>query len=362
MAVLVRNLVLRLKDEPGFDCEVCIAHGRGVVSDEIESMGIPVHYLGMKNGLDFRRAWRIVSLIRKGKFDIVNYHGIVPLIRLMIIISGARNILEEQGAIKSEAMRGRSLNRWLHRLFEMGTDCTVAVSDDSINDLMNVNWVPRRKIVKIYNGIDISVFDPDKYERDDFRRETGIGVEYIVFGTVRGLTEKMGIDHFVEAAALVSQSVPGAKFLIVGDGPLRHQLEGLVSRLDLKDRFIFAGTRRDIPRILRSIDVFVLPSVWEALPVAAIEAVAMGIPVVAYDVGGTCEVVRDGITGILVRERNWRQLAEVMKRLAGNPAERVCLGTKGRDYAKEHFDIDKIALEFKRLYIRVAEGAKDFSH
>ena len=352
IAVLLRNLLKRLKSDYELEFEICFTQDLGIIADEIRSFGVPVHYLGMKSGFDVRRAIPLIPIIRRGRYDLVNFHGLVPLVRLMIVLSGARQIVEEHGGIKEEEYRGRWLNPLLHRLLDRCTHGYITVSDDSIRDLVTKHGVKPSKITKIYNGIDISLFNPKLYDQESIRKELGIPPSALVFGTVRGLTEKMGIDHFISAADVVGRTHLDAYFVIVGDGPLLERLRAMASRTAMSKRIIFAGMRRDIPRVLRGIDVFALPSVWEALPIAAIESQAMGVPVIAYDVGGTSEVVIDGVTGLLVKRRNHLDFARAMETLYCDSELRRRLGAAGFANSRQLFSIDRIALEFKDYFKR----------
>jgi glycosyltransferase involved in cell wall biosynthesis len=352
ITVLLRNILEKLKHDPRFTFEVCFTQQLGVVAEEIRDMGLPVHFLGMRNGFDLLKAVRLIPLIRKGKFDLVNFHGQIPIVRLMMALSHASVILEEHGGIKEEAQKRRVLNPCLHRILDHWTKAYVTVSDDSIEDLKRVHWVDPRKITKIYNGIDLKIFNAERFQRNELREKLGIPLDSIVFGTVRSLTTKMGIDHFIHAASIIGSRHADAYFVIVGDGPLRASLEDMASKSPVGQRILFTGSRRDIPLILRGLDIFVLPSVWEALPIAAIESIAMGVPVVSYDVGGTREVVVDGQTGLLVQERNYEALAEHMDLLYCDHNLRARLGRCGIERANACFDIEKIAAEFGEYYYR----------
>lgn len=350
IAVLLRNILERLKGDARFTFEICFTQDLGVIADEIEKLGIKVHFIGMKNGFDLFSATKLIKLLQNGRYDLVNFHGQLPVVRLMFALAGVKLILGEHGGIKEEAQRGRKINPWLHRILDTWTSSYITVSDDSINDLVNVHKVNQKKIVKIYNGISLSYFDPSKYHKNEIRNELDIPNDCVVFGTVRALTSKMGIDDFLYAANIVGSKYPNTCFVIVGDGPLRRELENIAQKTQVDSKIIFTGVRRDVPRILSGFDVFVLPSLWEALPIAAIESLAMGVPVISYDVGGVNEIVVNGETGFVVKERNFRLLAQSMEMLYSDPILRLTLGQKGIKRTQELFDIEQCALKYANYF------------
>ncbi len=181
-------------------------------------------------------------------------------------------------------------------------------------------------------------------------------------GTVRlGMLARMNNpvkNHpaFLKAAAKLSQTFPGAEFLLVGDGPLRPELSQMAAELGIKEKVIFAGERHDIPAMLASLDVSVLISSSESLSNVILESMAAGVPVVATDVGGNPELVKHGETGLLVPMGNEEKLVEALARLVRDPDLRSHYAARSKDFARAHFHIDEVCRQFEQLYVTLAKG------
>jgi glycosyltransferase involved in cell wall biosynthesis len=154
----------------------------------------------------------------------------------------------------------------------------------------------------------------------------------------------------IRAVAEVRQTQPQVRLVFVGDGPLRVNLEALVFELGLSDRVHFTGQRADVARLLGAFDIFVLPSLREALPIAVIEAMAVRLPVVAGRIGGIPEVVEDGTTGCLVPPGDGAALAAVLERLVADPALVARLGAAGQARVQSQFTVEQMVRRVEHLY------------
>lgn len=151
-----------------------------------------------------------------------------------------------------------------------------------------------------FNGVNTVLFRPDPEARAQARLQLGFADDTLVFSSVAVLRKGKGLEHLLEAVLVVRQQVPRARFLVVGDGEERARLEARSTALGVDDVVRFLGARTDVPRLLSATDVFVHPSLYEALPTSVLEAMAAGLPVVATDVGGIPELVSVERTGLLV--------------------------------------------------------------
>jgi glycosyltransferase involved in cell wall biosynthesis len=158
-------------------------------------------------------------------------------------------------------------------------------------------------------------------------------------------------DLFMHAAARLASKFPSVEFLLVGDGPLRQELEKLAVQLGIGARVTFMGERYDIPAVLAATDISVLPSSSESLPNAVLESMAAGVPVVATDVGGTGELIRSGETGLLVPPNNEVKLAEAIESLLESPALRVDYGRRGKQLAMAGYRVDHVRDQYEKLYM-----------
>jgi glycosyltransferase involved in cell wall biosynthesis len=203
----------------------------------------------------------------------------------------------------------------------------------------------------IWNGIDIQRFADLAGRGDQVRSELQVPTEAFVVTTVCRLFRPRDFETLLYAFRQVLDRLSGAHLLIVGDGPLRPQVEGLVTSLHLENHAHLLGMRRDVPQILRATDVLVLSSKsWEGLPLTVLEAMASSLPVVASDVGGTREAIVDGETGLLFPPGDAAALAYGILSLAGDPLWAQQMGQRGRARVREHFTFQRMARETAALY------------
>jgi glycosyltransferase involved in cell wall biosynthesis len=224
----------------------------------------------------------------------------------------------------------------------------IAVSDDTRRRLLSTFGWPERKVVVVHNAIPLERFSVG---RDPAVRAAlgAAGNETPLALVPARLDEQKGHDVLIRAAA----ELPGVRFACVGDGPLRAQLLAQARELGVADRMEFLGYRDDIPSLLAACDLAVLPSRYEGLPISLIEAMAAGRPVVATNIGGTRELVRDGETGVLVPPDDPAALAAAIRALVSRPGELRRLGNAGRARAHRHFGsaamVAGVTDEYERL-------------
>jgi L-malate glycosyltransferase len=160
---------------------------------------------------------------------------------------------------------------------------------------------------------------------------------------------------FLRAAAELLKLCPTVEFVLVGDGPLRPELEGMATELGIKEKVLFVGERHDIPAILASLDVTVLISSSESLSNVILESMAAGVPVVATDVGGNRELVKDGETGLMVSRGDEKKLVEVLVSLVRDPIKRSQYAGRSKEFARANFHIDQVRLRFEKLYLKLSK-------
>lgn len=213
-------------------------------------------------------------------------------------------------------------------------------------DAARRNGVSTNRLVVIPNGIDPLRFSV----HDDRRQELGISQDAPVAGFIARLVPQKDPVLFVEVCAEVARALPQARFLLVGDGPLRASVEAAAQEAGLTDRLLLTGFRPDVPQLLAAIDVFVLTSAWEGLPFAVLEAMASRRPVVAPDLPGIDEVIENGRTGLIVGTRQPRQLAQAVERLLRMPEVCRQMGAAARDRLERHFTVTAMAAATAEVY------------
>jgi glycosyltransferase involved in cell wall biosynthesis len=235
------------------------------------------------------------------------------------------------------------LDRWTQRLVDRYVCVSRGVADFSVS----IGRLPPHKIEVIGNGVDVSAFDQ---ARPADLAPFGIPPSGRVVVTVARLDAQKGLVDLVEAASLLAGSIPDLHFLIVGEGAQRSELETLIAHCGLSGRVHLAGHRSDIPQILRAAFAFVLPSRWEGMPNAVLEAMATGLPVIATHVEGTDELVQPGITGLLVSPQSPPQIASALAELTAEPDRAATMGRAGRERAQSEFLWESVVENYERLY------------
>lgn len=237
---------------------------------------------------------------------------------------------------------------FLERLANRMTDLIVANSEAVKQDVVRREKVDPSKVRVVYNGIDLSPYDVPA--DPGLQALLGISARSKVIGVIANLIPYKGHRFFLQACQEIKRKDSGVKFLLVGDGPCRGELEGLARELGLEKDVGFLGSRRDIPQLLALMDVAVLPSSEEGFPNAILEAMAAGKPVVASQVGGVSEAVVDGETGFLVPAGDASSLATAIGRLLGDPLLGSRMGAAGRRRVQERFGLSRMVAEMEALY------------
>ncbi len=337
-------------DRKKYDASVwCVTRG-GETASELSEKGIEVKILGISSYHNPLNTFKMIRLLKFARPDIVHTHGYFASVigRLAARKAGIPVILAHVHSTyweykKRHLMIERKLSRFTHKII----CCSKAVE----NFVKNTEKITDNKTIVIYNGVDEERFCPLK-SPTSIRAEFGMSEEAAVVGTVSSLTPHKGHEYLIQAASLVLNTLPSAKFIIVGDGPLRKRLEDQAKNLDIHPAVIFTGTRKDIPEILSLMDVFVLPShTREGLGIAIIEAMAAERPVVATEIGGIPEVVNDGETGLLVPPGDAEALSKAIIELLRNPKKTKEMGVKGRTRVKEKFTTKKMLSEIEHVYM-----------
>ena len=208
------------------------------------------------------------------------------------------------------------------------------------------------RLTVIHNGI-VSPSRTAAPAQQQPRQRLGLREDAVVIGTVSRLERRKGIAYLVSALARIRRDCPSAVLLVVGDGRMRQDLERLALDLGVRDRVVFTGALPDPTAALEAMDIFALPSIQEALPMAILEAMAMAKPVVATTVGGIPEAVVHGETGLLVPPKDDASLASALLVLARNPARRQEMGARGRARFEALFTADLMARRTLEVYRRV---------
>ncbi len=335
--------LLRGLDRDSFEPTVaCLYGGDGAVAREIRALGIEVFDARMSHKADLLALLRLCRRMRRQRPAILHaylFHANL-LGRILGRLAGVPAVVCSERTMQTESEGRYRLNRWTVGL----VDRVVAVSANVGDFCTHHIGLPADKVVVIPSGVDLPPEPPAS--RRQVRAELGIPPEAPLLGVVSRLDPLKGIHFLLQALARIAD----AWLVVVGDGPQRDSLVALAAELDLIDRVHWAGQRRDVPRLLSAFDLYVQPSLHEGLPNAVLEAMAAGLPVVATAVGGTPELVVDGVTGLLVPPADPNALAWALASLLRDPDRRQCMGGAGRERVAEHFSVEQMVEKTERLY------------
>jgi glycosyltransferase involved in cell wall biosynthesis len=333
----------------GAQAEVVALGRRGPVADEIEAAGVPVHLVqGQPGPRDPAAFVRLVRLLRREQPDVVHTFLIVAGIygRLAAFAAGVPLVLAAEQNVYARKPRRHAL---MERALATRTYRIVACCEVVGRYYQQQVGVPRSKIAVIYNAVRFGRL-PLPTDTETARFALRLPPEAVVLGTLGRLTEQKGQRTLLRALAVLVREIPNLVLFLAGAGPLQAALETEVARLGIADHVRFLGVRRDRATLYAAMDVFVLPSRWEGLSLALVEAMGAGRAVVATNVGGNPEVVTHGETGLLVPADDADALAEAIRGLARDRERRESLGAAAADTARRRFSIEQHAADLAALY------------
>jgi len=218
--------------------------------------------------------------------------------------------------------------------------------------------LPEEKMEVIYNGLDFSIYQ-DLQSDGILRQELRIKDAMPIIGMVANFNfEIKGHRFFLEAAKIVLEKIPHAFFILVGDGPLRKQSEQMAKELGIGEQVRFLGKRNDVPSIISNLNISVLSSTSEGLSNVILESMAAGKPVVVTNVGGSSEIVMDGVNGFLVPPADPPAMADAILTLLQNPEKAIQMGNAGKKLAQEKFSVEAMVRSYEHLYRALMEDVR----
>jgi glycosyltransferase involved in cell wall biosynthesis len=311
---------------------------------------------------DLRALFALTRLLRRLKPAIVHTHsskaGILG--RVASRLAGVPVIVHSihgYGFTRFQSFPVRRMLMALECLAAKITTRFFAVSEANRRLGVELGLFPDDRCVVIRSGVDLAAIRKTGVDTTAKKRELGLEPGRPVVGMVAPMKPQKAPLDFVRVAARVAAKKPETQFLFVGDGDLREAMEADIARLDLMKSFRLAGWRRDVPAIMRCLDVFVLTSLWEGLPRVYLEALASGVPVVGTRVDGASEVVRDGVNGYLLAPGDVQGLADRVLSLLANPTLAADMGRRGESLPQE-FDIHDMVRRQEEEYDRLLAGPR----
>jgi len=309
---------------------------------------------------DVRALWVVFKSIKSFKPDLVHAHSTKAgyAARLACAIFHKPVVFTAHGWAFTEGKKlwERKLLSMIERLAAKVTARVICVSRYDREQALRWKVAKPEQLVVIYNGIKPGPFL--EASGTSLRLKLGLNNPPVLTFVGRLVPQK---DPLTLLKAI--KILPKGTLLMVGDGELRPHVEKYVCKHNLNKRVLILGQRKDVPRILAASDIFILSSRWEGLPYTIIEAMIVGLPIVATRVGGVSELVEDGVTGFLVPPKDPKALAEAIQKLLDDPELRKEMGQAGREKALREFTLDRMLHETEKVYEGVLEntGTENFT-
>jgi glycosyltransferase involved in cell wall biosynthesis len=328
---------------------VCALEGTGPLREALETAGIRVIDLGKKPGVDFRTATRLRGFLKKEKISIMHVHNLGPLLygflATRFMMEPPLFLYTEHVRLEQEVTRTSLL--FVHRLIARKVDLFVSIAQHISEYASERLGLKGKKLITIPNCIDIQ-----KYSINEISEDLGAlkNSGRLLIGCTAALRPQKDHGTLIRSMTIVTQSIPNALLVLIGDGPCRKQLEDLVQELRLDQNVYFAGYQSNIPAILQAFDVIALSSLYEGLSLAALEGMAAGKPVVLTDVYGNAELIQDESFGILVTPQSPEAMAKALISLLHDDQLRKRMGTAARHLVAERYDIKTMLKSYAELY------------
>lgn len=345
--VIILNLARRL-DHGRFETHVChLGQVRNnSLRPQFERLGVPVYSTGSRKLYSPTNVRAVQRYVQEHQIDLIHTHLLhADIIGRLVGRWTGRPVVSTLHNVPFNYNRDRWDRRWLERLTARHLASRLIAVSEHIGARFVQEWgIPAERIKPIYNAVDMErllAITPGV---------NGAASRGPVITNIASLSQQKAQDKLLETAQQVLQQRPGVRFKIVGRGRLEAKLKAYAETLGIAGQVEFTGLRHDIPEILAQTDIFVLPSLWEGLPLAAIEAMAAARPVVLTDVGGNHELVTSGQEGLLVPPGDVPALTAALLNLVDDPVCRERLGRNARARVREEFSLERMIREHERLY------------
>ena len=332
----------------------------GTFEQQVKQLGIKFYPVDMSKRFSLKPIGQIREIIRNNKINLVHSQGgradfyarmaakmLKPKVKIVNTVAMPVKGYDV-GVLRKGVYRffDRFSERYVHRF--------IVVSGVLRETLLSSYKIQPDKVIKIYNGIELDEYRLNDKEvrsqKSEVRREFGLSKDAPVIGAIGRLVWQKGFEYLIQAIPDIVRHVPDAKFLLVGDGPLRQRLEALSEDLRVRDNVIFTGFRSDIKEMLSAIDVLVIPSLLEGFPMITLEAMAMAKPIVATNIDGITEQITDGVNGILVLPKGPIALAKAVVRVLNDKELAKTMGLAGRERVEQEFSVEKMVAKTEKVY------------
>lgn len=349
--LVILNLLKRLDADKFDPWIVCFNEERNpgppLIIRTAQLRGIKTFMINTKGRFDFGAVKSLRKFILENEIDVLHCHGYKADV---VGFLASRHTRVKRVATLHGWWVGRNLKtnfyNWLDHLVIKNYDKVITVSEP-MKESLEGKGVPKAKLLCIPNGIDMP--EANREEGNRIREEIGLPIGKIVLGTVGRLSKEKGHEYLISAI----KDIDNVILLIVGNGPLETKLTGLAIKLKIEDKVVFAGFKPNIYDYISMMDIFVLPSLTEGLPLALLEAMASKKPVIASEVGGIPTVIKDGETGVFIKPKDTVSLKEAIIRLIRDRGLAGKIGFNAKEFVERNFSLEKMAENYEKVYLEV---------
>jgi len=318
------------------------------VSRDIELIEIPMcrEIAPLKDIISFLR---LSCILWKQKFDLVHCHsskaGFIGRIATKLMSHGTPTVYTPN----SMALNVSRIYKFLEQFAAFFTSIIIAVADSERAEIINNKIIGKELVVTISAGVELETDERSTQLRD----ELNIPLDAVLVVSVGRLTRQKDPLTFFGMAMEVLRHAPDTRFVWIGDGELREEIDSFIQANQLGSRCFILGWRTDVAKLLKGCDIFALTSLYESFGYVTCEAMACGLPVVATNVTGTMNIVVEGLTGFLVSPQDKNALAQGIMTLVQNESMRILLGERGRERVVKHFSVETMVRSTELLYERL---------
>ncbi len=306
---------------------------------------------------DLIAIFQIFRLVKKYKITLVHTHsskaGVIG--RIAAKLGGVKIIVHTIHGFSFHDFMNRGRRTafiFLERLMARITDALLLVSKKEKKIATELKIIPKKYLETIYNGVDYLPF-ADLVNRINLRKTLNFSDRDFVIGFSGRFSQQKALHILIESFSIINKEFPETRLLLVGDGLLKNQLEAQAKKLNIIDKIRITGFKNDVAQFYKIMDVFVMTSLWEGLSRSLVEAMYAKLPVIATDVGGTADAVRDGETGWLIKPNDAQVLVIALREAIRYPDLRKKMGEIGYNWARNTFDVEKNCKQISDLYEKI---------
>lgn len=344
--------ICRSIDREKFDVTVLCLRYLGEFVPQIEELGIKVVFLPQRDDgrTDHFSFLKVAKILKDEKIDVIHTHNTQPFFdgTLAAVMSGVKAIIHTDHCRSFPDKKRYMFAEWFVSHF---ASKVVGVSEHTSENLVKYEHISRKKIVTIPNGIDISKYDIE-INKEAKEKELGIERNGFIIGMGVRLSKQKGITYLIKGMSIIIEQFPDITLVIAGDGSEKESLMQEAKKLGVDSHILFTGPRLDIPELLKLFDLYVLPSIFEGLPMVLLEAMAAACPIVATDVGGNSTAIKHRDNGSLVPSEEPALFANEVIYVLNNPNLMQQYIDKSMGLMREKFSADIMTRQYEKLYLQ----------